>query len=76
MKGGGLKIVLGQKWQPVTTRRLFWLNPGEYKGASHQPAFIDNCLTISHTCLSSHVFALPLLHFCLYFSRKMREPTF
>ena len=27
------------------------------RGASHQPAFMGNCLTISHTCLPSHVFA-------------------
>ena len=30
--------------------RLLWLNP--VRRTSHQPAFMGNCLTISHTCLS------------------------
>ena len=31
---------------------LLWLNQGwSARGASHQPASIDSCLTISHTCL-------------------------
>ena len=27
------------------------------RGVSQQPAFMGSCLTISHTCLPSHVFA-------------------
>ena len=41
--GGGMTIVLGQKWQPAISN---YRDCGE-----------GSCLTISHTCLPSHLFA-------------------
>ena len=56
--GGGLKIVLCQKWQPVTLIMGTALaNSWSPRGASHQPAFMGDCLTVSHMCVPSHVFA-------------------
>ena len=39
--------------------------------ASHQPAFMGECLTISHTCLPSHMFAsFAFLMFVSLLSKK------
>ena len=47
------------------------------KGVSHQPAFMGSCLTISHMCLPSHVFASCISDVqCLFFFRKMRKLSF
>ena len=51
--GGSVDIFWGYGEYGFSTVGVFTIlgNSQSVSGASHQPAFLGNCLTISHTCL-------------------------
>ena len=56
--GGGLKIVLSQSGNRISLiMGITSTKSRSARGVSQQPAFMDSCLTISHTCLPFYVFA-------------------
>ena len=49
----------------LSTCRLLVAKYRSARAASHQPAFIGNCLTISHTCLRVHLVDELVLVLCI-----------
>ena len=60
---------LDSKLRPINVRlwtcSLLTAKSWSTRGASHQPAFMGNCLTISHMCLPVHLVDELVLVFCV-----------
>ena len=65
-RGGGVQIKTGWVWKLFSVRSgsplplimgITLAESRSARGASHQPSSMGDCLSISHACLPSHVFA-------------------